>query len=119
MGKYPTGYSHDYYTEYKKNFDDSIVLYYGTVLFDTSSMCKDSKEVKNYYGLYHEIIGNHGSNILSAIKVWDITHGNKSKHEKEIRILEHHITYQSLFSYDNNIEVLNGLERIISFYQLK
>ena len=116
--KFPEGYSKKYYTSYNEAFNRSR-LYYGTILYDLTTLGVDGNSFTDYYELYSDVIGKHGESIIKAIKEWAESKRYTVSSKNDIHIIEHPLTYQQLFQYDNNLELLKDYDIIGKFYNLE
>lgn len=89
-------YPQYYQTKYKNLFEQSKVLFYGSILFQTPTL-----QFSEYKEIYQKIIANKGETILKGIYEWS------GKEIKPIKILSNILTYQDIFNTIHNSALLN------------
>lgn len=101
------GFYPETYAEFYRRFyhSEDVEFIYGTILYQTPT-----KEYSDYRDLYRKIIGDNGTQIVSAINEW-----NKSSN-KTIKILPDVLTYQQVFGLLENKGFLPSIVK--KFYGL-
>ncbi len=94
-------YPKSYFKSYQDAYESSTKLIYGTIIFDLGSLGIIQDAFNNYNKLYSEIIGARGGMIVDAIRRWDCFMEKNNKN-KTLEILPTPLTYQTIFSGDDN-----------------
>lgn len=106
-------YPRQYLSDYKRCFEDSSRLYYATIILDPKEIgvSDEGGRYKDYVTLYQETIGDNGEGLIKCIRLWDKIN---AKHDKEIWILRHPLSYHTVFKANRSLL----LPTVRKFYQL-
>lgn len=105
-------YDNEYLQDYKKAFNKAPKLFYGTILFNPTTILPEAEQAFiDYCELFEKTIGTDSNIILKEIETW-CKKGDVSK----VNVLKQPLTYQTLLL--ENSKYKDDLpSKIVQFYQ--